>query len=298
MREDAALDAALRYAQAGFRPEPMWRAGARCIPCRRRYYELAASEAAAVEAAFAAFPRAVNVGVVLGECKAGNPFVLDIDVGHAAGVDGRATARELFENIGGRPPGPVTRTPRGGWHVWLGAPSGFVVANLSGTKALRPGVDVRGYRSIVPAPPSRRRDGAYVALADLWSIPLPAAPPALLRLIERREASPSRIPNARPRARFERDGASTALADAALQFSRELKPGRSMRLFHLAARFGAIVAAGKLHEGDVRARLIAASRANGLLAENGLSDVRSTIERGMAIGHDDAQDFSKRNGRS
>ncbi len=284
---EVALRAALAYARAGFRSEPMWRIRTKSVPCRRGFLSLASSDPCAVEAAFRAVPGARNVGLVLGECAAGHVFILDIDVGHEDGADGRASARALFEEIGGRPEGPVSRTPRGGWHIWLTAPAGADIPNLSGARALRPGIDVLSRGSIVPVAPSARSDGAYVWIVDMRGAPPPAAPSALLDLIalSARRAAPQRAPDYTARNRGDGDPwALQELERAARSLTGQKKPGRSLRLFHYAAWLGGFVAAGRLGEGDVRGVLFEASRTNGLIMDNGEADIARTISRGLARG--------------
>lgn len=145
------LAAALEYASLGYRVLPL-KPGSK-IPDLRHWPEEAGSDPGTIRRQFgAARSRAVaqlphgltdealerrampNVGIATGNGLA----VLDIDVEHGGEVPAWA------------PPTQTVRTPSGGLHLYYATDPG--VPNSVGR--LAPGVDVRGERGMVGAPPS------------------------------------------------------------------------------------------------------------------------------------------------
>lgn len=83
-------------------------------------------------------------------------IVIDLDVGHAPGVDGIANAKS--EALG-LVPTWMLRTPRGGVHCYYQAPKDVRVKSLNGK--LAKGVDVRAEGAMAVTAGSRRPDGVY-----------------------------------------------------------------------------------------------------------------------------------------
>lgn len=86
-----------------------------------------------------------NVGFITGAVS--RRIVLDLDSGHADGVDGSATLRSHGLHL---PPSPTVRTRHGGLHVHLLHPGGDL-RNFAGRL---PGVDARGDGGFALLPPS------------------------------------------------------------------------------------------------------------------------------------------------
>jgi putative DNA primase/helicase len=109
--------------------------------------------------------------------------VIDVDVDSRKGIDGRSALREIHPDF--EPdfwPGPIQRTPRGGWHLVARAPE-RLTGNSSGS--LPRGIDVRACgKGYICVEPSATADGAY-----RWQHPLvpvtdlPDVPPWLADLI-------------------------------------------------------------------------------------------------------------------
>ena len=104
-----------------------------------------------------------NVGLLTGRR---NGFVV-IDVDPAEG--GVATLRRLERRFGLLPEGPEVRTGGGGRHLYFRHPGG----TLPSRNDWHPGLDLRGDRGYVVAPPSRHRTGRRYA----WVRPLGDRPP-------------------------------------------------------------------------------------------------------------------------
>jgi hypothetical protein len=86
--------------------------------------------------------------------------VLDLDVGHADGVDGIAALNALCDRNGEIPRCPVVRTPSGGAHLCLKQPSGRPpLGNSEGS--LPDGINVRGAGGYVIGVGAVRDDGTF-----------------------------------------------------------------------------------------------------------------------------------------
>jgi Bifunctional DNA primase/polymerase, N-terminal len=132
-----------------------------------------------VEKQWAAHPNrlpAINVG------KSGL-LVIDLDVGHQEGVDGRGAFTELIDNYGGGewPLCPVVRTPRGGFHIYTRNSSYL----SNGTLGLPAGIDIRadprnGYTCF-----GIMADGTYYELVEGSWDDIPDTPAWFLDLLDR-----------------------------------------------------------------------------------------------------------------
>lgn len=123
-----------------------------------------------------------NVGVVTGAVS--GIVVLDLDRGHAEGVDGLRSVADAGLHL---PPTPCVRTPSGGLHAYFRHP-GKTVPNAAG---LLPGVDLRGDGGYVVAPPSATDAGRYEPVAETRGERLADLPEWVLR---RRPAEASTLP--------------------------------------------------------------------------------------------------------
>lgn len=92
-------------------------------------------------------------------------FVIDADTDEDHAADGVETMRAWCDQFGA-PDTIEAKTPSGGWHLYFRLPPAFEVTSNSGKLAR--GIDVRGERGMVIAPPSFRADkGAAYA----WTCP-------------------------------------------------------------------------------------------------------------------------------
>jgi hypothetical protein len=137
------LDAALEYARLGYRVIPL-KAGTK-VPDLRHWPEEASSNPRVVEQHFreserraAGFP---NVGIVTGNGLA----VLDVDSNHGGNIESLPDVARIAANT------LQASTPSGGTHYYFAVDR--AVPNSVGR--LAPGIDVRGERGQVGAPPSR-----------------------------------------------------------------------------------------------------------------------------------------------
>ncbi len=207
------------------------------------------------------FPQA-NVGLATGH----RFDVLDVD-GHAGE---RAIARLSAKHPFG-PPGPVVRTGRGGWHLYL-APTGLGNPKPRGLEQ----VDWRGLGGYVLAPPSRHASGRrYRWVRDL-DTPIPEVPAALRERLERpAPAQPAARPTGRPLAPGHPYG-QRALEVRLSEVARAPKGDRNRTLYRAGLRLFSLVAGGVLDREQVEAGLLAAAERSGLLHEEP-TQTRNTI---------------------
>lgn len=126
-----------------------------------------------------------NIGMATGS----GLLVLDFDVPkEPGGPDGLAALR-LYDMLGDLPPTRRVRTPSGGVHAYLRLPDGVTFRNSA--KKLAPGLDVRCEGGYVVAPGSKI-DGRPYEIVD--ASPIAAAPPRLLKELERISRSRSADP--------------------------------------------------------------------------------------------------------
>ena len=226
-------------------------------------------------------------------------FVVDCDVDPAEGLDGVAAFKELFPDL---PETITVKTPRGGRHYYFKYPNeGTEIRNSAGK--LAPSIDVRGEGGYVIAAGSRRSDGVYYeALADVCPGP-PPAPRQLIDLFagktETDTAAPARptpapadaelAAFAKAAAAHRRSGNGAGYGGAALDAEAARVAGaprgqRNHTLNRAAFSLGQLVAAGVLHEGEVRLRLRDAAIACGLVKDDGPGAVTATLNSGLAAG--------------
>jgi hypothetical protein len=215
------------------------------------------------------FPRA-NVGLATGHLF----DVLDID--GPAGE--RSIARLSADDHSVSRPGPLVRTGRGGWHVYL-APTGL--GNPKPRDLER--VDWRGRGGYVLAPPSRHASGRrYRWVRDL-DTPLPEVPAALRERLERPQpVQPAARPSLRPLAPGHPYG-ERALEARLAEVARAPKGERNRTLYVAGLRLFSLVAGGVLERSEVEAGLLNAAERSGLLAEEP-TQTRNTILSAEKIG--------------
>lgn len=251
---------------------------------------------------FARHSDAQGLALIMGECRAGNVFALDLD--RRKGVNGVAECARLLRDwdLQRLPPGPRAATANdGSWHILLRAPAGVKIRNMSGDRALRPGLDVKGHNGLLTIAPSERRAGGYRWLdgCDL-SIPIPMAPAQLIEAVRERERPqqiapqtvrrPARSNDASPDEVRERlrceSYVQKALACELYDLEHCGKGGRNHALNKAAATLARFVAGEPdlVNEEYWTNRIYAAARANGLAKDDGPHAVRATFDSGFAYG--------------
>ena len=207
------------------------------------------------------FPHA-NVGLATGHVF----DVLDID--GPAGE--RSIARLSADDHPVSRPGPLVRTGRGGWHVYL-APTGLGNPKPRDLEQ----VDWRGRGGYVLAPPSRHASGRrYRWVRDL-DTPLPAVPAALRERLERPQPTRPALPTIRPLTPGHPYG-QRAMEARLAEVARAPQGDRNRTLYRAGLRLFSLAAGGVLDRAEVEAGLLAAAERSGLLHEEP-TQTRNTI---------------------
>ena len=165
MAQASMLDEALRLASLGYRVFPLAPLSKRPLPGSRGVHD-ATADADTIRAWWAEHPDA-NIGLACG----GGVLALDVDPGavEAYGVE-EIAALEL-DWIGR----PRSRTPRGGFHLFMRAPDGVALCNSAGR--IGAGLDLKTDGGYIVAPPSRVVDPAKgIDGAYEWVEPLDCPP--------------------------------------------------------------------------------------------------------------------------
>jgi putative DNA primase/helicase len=205
---DDMLEAALRYAAAGFRVHPL-RAGTK-IPRLNDWPEQATTKAKTIKHWWAKWPTS-NIGIATG--RASNLWVLDVDAGTHPDEVAEALSGMIADN-GALPDTRTIRTPSGGLHYWFRFPEGkghwtnstariterYGTAGQSGRKVS--GLDVRGEGGQVAVAPSVVNadnkgvlypgGGRHYALAR--AVELAPVPKWLRKLTRVKDATASALP--------------------------------------------------------------------------------------------------------
>ena len=214
--------------------------------------------------------------------------VVDVD------TKGFATERALQAEGKHWPDTPIQLTRSGGRHILVQHHDMIV----TGTDRLGRGIDFRGAGGYIAVAPSRVRDkrmgviSGYswpywpktgIAPAPAWMIEYIIAD-AEKRKAEAQERSQNTVQvdarscSDRERLRW------TAIAASMLDWmperlAQQVKPGRGKLLYTYAGFLAPYVRSGFVNETDVRSSLEGACRANGLVRDNGINDVRKTVTR-------------------
>ncbi len=216
------------------------------------------------------FPHA-NVGLATGHVF----DVLDID--GPAGE--RSIARLSADDHPVSRPGPLVRTGRGGWHVYL-APTGLGNPKPRDLEQ----VDWRGRGGYVLAPPSRHASGRrYRWVRDL-DTPLPAVPAALRERLERPQPTRPALPTIRPLTPGHPYG-QRAMEARLAEVARAPQGDRNRTLYRAGLRLFSLAAGGVLDRADVEAGLLAAAERSGLLREEP-TQTRNTIRSAEQVAKD------------
>lgn len=211
---------------------------------------------------------AVNVGVRTG----GGLVVLDVDPRHGGDV----SLAELVAKFGPIPGTLTAFTGGGGRHFY------FAVSDVeirSAANRLGRGLDIRGERGCVVAPPSLHASGRVYVFEDATA-PVAEMPEALVALC-RRSAVPVACAQSLP---FTADAtthygrAVLAREDAAI---REMKRGaRNDQLNKSAFAIGQLVAGGEIERGEAMNVLVLAGIASGLPEREAMTTLRSGMSAG------------------
>jgi hypothetical protein len=232
------LDAALRLASAGL---PVFPCNGK-VPLTDHGFKDATRDETVIRLRWAEAPDA-NIGVATGAAMNGSKLiVLDVD-----GSEGEASLAALQSLHGEIPPTVGTRTPRGGRHLWMLAPSDVRIRCSAGKK-LGPGLDVRGEGGYVIVPPS----SGYSWEGTRSPATMPDRLVGLLR-------EPDRPPRPVVEPRVLEDGDGTPYGLRALEEETERvrsapEGQRNTQLNESAFRLGQLGAGGELSPGWPRMR--------------------------------------------
>jgi hypothetical protein len=215
------------------------------------------------------FPRA-NVGLATGH-------VFDV-----LDIDGPAGERSIVGLSSAHPSGrsgPLVRTGRGGWHVYL-APTGLGNPKPRDLEK----VDWRGRGGYVLAPPSRHASGRrYRWVRDL-DHPLPEVPAALRERLERPQPARPAVPTIRPATPGHPYG-QRAMEARLAEVARAPQGDRNRTLYRAGLRLFSLAAGGVLDRAEVEAGLLAAAERSGLLREEP-TQTRNTIRSAEQVAKD------------
>jgi Protein of unknown function (DUF3987)/Bifunctional DNA primase/polymerase, N-terminal len=222
-------------------------------------------------------------------------LVIDCDR-HPDGNDGiEAFNRLLSANGGSLADVPMTKTARGGAHLFFKQPKGKALGNRRGE--LPDGVDVRGAGGFVIAPGAVLPDGkawqsvtGRPSLTDAFKANTIPELPLWLKGIIR----PNRQPDREGIDEYSRPGtnsrlrgqayAAAALQGAAAEVSTAPAGKRNEMLNAIAFRLGRMIARGWVDEKSVADALLGACDTNKYLREHGHRATMKTIESGIEAG--------------
>jgi len=169
---------------------------------------------------------------------------------------------------------PAVRTGSGGLHLYV-APTGY-----GNRVAVLPGVDWRGERGYVVAPPSWHASGRPYRWVRPLRMPAPTCPEALLELLAPPPVDDPGPPPARTPLRHPDRYAAAALRNERDRVAGAPVGQRNDTLYRAARGLGELAAVGLLTEGEVYRTLAPAARWAGLPAV----EVARTIASGLAAG--------------
>jgi hypothetical protein len=280
------LTAALNTVAAGL---PVFPAGPDKRPLLIGWQEKASTDPEQIREWWCAHPDALPA-IFVG--RAGL-VVIDCDR-HPGGNDGIKAFNQLSANRGNLVDVPMTRTARGGAHLFFKQPKGEPFGN--GRGQLPDGIDVRGVGGFVIAPGAVLPDGkrwqainGRPLLADAFRAgTIPEIPQWLTDIIRPNrldEHPPTAFPNI-----LVTDGsrgpayAAAALQGAAEELSAAPNGKRNEILNATAFHFGRMIVRGWIDEKAVVDALLGACDANRYLREHGHRATMKTIESGIEAG--------------
>src|SRR6516225_2884002 len=282
------LTSALNLAAAGL---PVFPAGPDKRPLLAGWQKKATTEEEQLRKWWDTHPAAVPA-IVVG--RAGL-IVIDCDR-HPGSNDGiEAFNRLLSANGGNLADVPMTKTARGGAHLFFKQPKGEPLGNRRGE--LPDGIDVRGAGGFVIAPGAELPDGkrwqcvnGRPSLAEAFKAgTIPELPLWLAGIIR-----PNRQPDREEIDEYSRPGtnsslrgqvyAAAALDGAVAELSAAPSGKRNETLNAVAFRLGRMIARGWIDEKTVADALLEACDANKYLREHGHRATTKTIESGIEAG--------------
>src|SRR6516225_8817227 len=305
VNDEPNLTAALSLAAMGL---PVFPAAPDKRPLLVGWQKKASSESEQIRSWWRAHPDALPAIFVGGA----GLVVIDCDR-HPGGNDGiEAFNRLLSANGGSLADVPMTKTARGGAHLFFKQPKGKALGN--GRGELPDGVDVRGVGGYVIAPDAQLPDGkrwqsvnGRPLLADAFKAgTIPELPEWLADIIHPSRRSNGGAVDEDTRV-FDKRGTSNswrgqayaaAALDGAVAELRAAPSGkRNETLNAVAFRLGRMIARGWIDEKTVADALLEACDANKYLREHGHRATTKTIESGIEAGrkepHPDLRDRDK-----
>jgi hypothetical protein len=228
-----------------------------------------------------------RIGIPTGAIN--NLIVVETDTVEGHSVDGAAALERLEGKFGVLPETRTAISPSGSIHRYFRHPGPGIKIRTTASE-LGAGIDIRGDGGCVIVPPSVNLDGRRYRwlnrgpIADMppWLIALTTSEPRILNRQKIATVSMGKHGPGNP-------GASNAYGAAALEseiaaLTGAAPGGRNAALNRASFNLHQLVGGGELDGGVVRNRLIGASTANGLVADDGLPSVIATIESGMRAG--------------
>ena len=276
-------DAVATWVECGWQPIPVRADNKRpLVPWREQSQRLSDESAKTVELfrRFANRQMPIMVGIALPE----DVVVLDVDHRPDNGWIATATAATLATQYGLPQHTPVSRTPSGGFHIWLSLPPGAKARNWTSAhnRFPIPGVDIRTSGGFVVVPPSIRADGAEYEWITSAKI-LPMAPKSLVQDLcpPRGSKQPKPLPG-RPGTLAPYVESAYAFEIAAVRLCA--RGGRNDQLFRSSAALGSFIGAGLLPKDHVVRSLVLAAEDCGLRRDDGPRAIMATIESGIGRG--------------
>jgi hypothetical protein len=215
------------------------------------------------------------VGVLTGAVSG----VVVIDLDYRPPVDGFVSWTTLMSKLGvAHHKTLTTNTPSDGLHLWYAHPG---IEVRSSTSRLGPGIDVRGDRACIMAPPSVTDVGCYVR--EDPGIPIAPLPEAVVELVKP-PPEPAAIERALAAPEPDRDLSNyvRAAVDGEVANVAASTPGnRNVATYTAALKLGRYVP-HLLSEGDVVEALMPVADAVGLHPDEARRAIRSGLTNGMA----------------
>jgi hypothetical protein len=265
-------------------------------PLVRDWQRVATTDPAQIEHWWDEFPDAVP-GIELGRAR-----LVVVDADRHGETDGVEAMRKLVGDHRNLPDGPRTKTAGEGLHLIFKQPDDVQLGNGEGS--LPDGINIRGAGGYVVGPGAVRPDRARYRPADdaadlaeaFATGTIPAVPDWVVDIIGKDggknadgPTNNSDLPGDRERA-----FAAAALAKSIAEIEQAGRGTRNNMLNSVAYRLGRMIARGWIEELAVVDGLSQACHSNGLVNDDGLGSVRSTIESGLSAGrshpHSDLQD--------
>jgi Protein of unknown function (DUF3987)/Bifunctional DNA primase/polymerase, N-terminal len=283
------LTAALNLAAAGL---PVFPAGPDKRPLLAGWQEKATTEEEQIRKWWGGYPPALPA-IVVG--RAGL-VVIDCDR-HPGGNDGIKAFNRLLSANGAKLANvPMTRTARGGAHVFFRQPPGEQLGN--GRGELPDGIDVRGVGGFVIAPGAESDGKRWQSANDRPSLAdafktgtIPELPQWLANIIRSNRQSNGGALDEEARGFAEANSrsrgkayAAAALNGAVAELSAAPTGKRNEMLNAVAFRLGRMIARGWVDEKTVADALLGACDANKYLREHGHRATIKTIESGIEAG--------------